>query len=502
MAAPCGRGRQIDVINPLEERRAGILLHITSLPGAGLCGCMGPDAYRYVDFLAAAGISVWQVLPVGPTHDDGSPYQCLSLHAGNPLFISIDLLRDAGWLPGGNELPGTPVEHGARIASAYQHFSRHADEAQRRELADFVVANAHWLEDYALYAVLREAHHHVSWVAWPSVLRDRDSAAMQKARKQYHAELERVRFEQFIFYRQWRALKEYANRRGVFLFGDLPIFVAHDSADVWARPDYFQLDERGNPVVVAGVPPDYFSATGQRWGNPHYRWDRMQQDGFQWWITRFQTQMALFDLVRIDHFRGFEAYWEIPADHDTAINGRWVPAPGDALFEVLRRHFDPLPVVAEDLGIITPEVEALRLRHGFPGMKILQFAFGGGAANPYLPHNHHHLAVVYTGTHDNDTTVGWYTSLSQEARAYVDEYLASSGEPMPWPLIRTALASVANLAVIPLQDALALGSEHRMNVPGKPDGNWRWRYSWEQVTSILVPRLRRLCELYGRIPRS
>ena len=486
-------------MNPLATRRAGILLRLTSLPGGGACGTLGPEAYRFVDFLAAAGQSVWQFLPVGPTHDDGSPYQCLSLHAGNPSYISAELLVSAGWLEASlAELPATPAIQQRLLNTAYQGFMQRASEADKRHFSEFVESNRQWLEDYALYAVLREAHHHASWIAWPAQLRDRDPMSLQSARQQYRDALELIRFEQFVFSQQWRSLKDYANRHGVSLFGDLPIFVAHDSADVWAQRDYFQLDETGRPTVVAGVPPDYFSATGQLWGNPHYRWERMQQEGFQWWVTRLKTQLQLFDLVRIDHFRGFEAYWEIPADHDTAMNGRWVPAPGDALFEVLRRHFDPLPVVAEDLGLITPEVEALRLRHSFPGMKILQFAFDGGPANPYLPHNHHHLAVVYTGTHDNDTSVGWYNSLSAEAQNHVAEYLHSAGEPMPWSLIRAALASVATLAMIPMQDVLELGSEHRMNIPGKPDGNWRWRFNWDQVGVDLAARLSHLCVLYGR----
>jgi 4-alpha-glucanotransferase len=486
-------------MNPLATRRAGILLHLTSLPGGGVCGTLGPEAYRFVEFLVAAGQSVWQFLPIGPTHDDGSPYQCLSLHAGNPSYISAELLVSAGWLEASlAEMPATPAIQQRLLATAYQGFMQRASEMDKRHYSEFVETNRQWLEDYALYAVLREAHHHASWIAWPEQLRDRDPASLQSARQQYRDALELIRFEQFVFSQQWRSLKEYANRHGVLLFGDLPIFVAHDSADVWAQRDYFQLDEAGRPTVVAGVPPDYFSATGQLWGNPHYRWERMEQEGFQWWVTRLRTQLQLFDLVRIDHFRGFEAYWEIPADHDTAMNGRWVSAPGDALFEVLRRHFDPLPVVAEDLGLITPEVEALRLRHSFPGMKILQFAFDGGPANPYLPHNHHHLAVVYTGTHDNDTSVGWYDSLSAEARNHVDEYLHSAGEPMPWTLIRAAMASVAILAMIPMQDVLELGSEQRMNIPGKPDGNWRWRFNWDQVGAGLAARLRHLCALYGR----
>ena len=463
-----------------------------------MCGTLGPDAYRFVDFLASAGQSVWQFLPVGPTHDDGSPYQCLSLHAGNPLCISAASLVSAGWLEAA-EPPATPAQQQRLLSDAYQGFLQRAGEAERRRFSEFVAANQHWLEDYALYGVLREAHNHVSWVDWPTGLRDREPESLQAARRQYKDSVERVYFEQFVFSRQWQALKEYANRSGVLLFGDLPIFVAHDSADVWAQRDYFQLDDDGRPTVVAGVPPDYFSATGQRWGNPHYRWDRMQQDGFQWWVARFKSKLRLFDLVRIDHFRGFEAYWEIPAAHDTAMGGRWVKAPGDALFEVLRRHFDHLPVVAEDLGLITPEVEAMRLRHGFPGMKILQFAFDGGPTNPYLPHNHHHLSAVYTGTHDNDTTMGWYGALPAETRRRIDEYLHAAGEPMPWPLIRAALASVAELAVIPMQDVLALGSEHRMNTPGKPEGNWRWRFGWDQVRDAIAPHLRRISELYGRV---
>jgi 4-alpha-glucanotransferase len=487
-------------MNPLAARRAGILLHLTSLPGGGVCGTLGPEAYRFVDFLVAAGQSVWQFLPIGPTHDDGSPYQCLSLHAGNPLYISAELLVSSGWLEASvAELPATPAIQRRLLSSAYQGFMQRAGEEDRRRFSQFVEANGHWLEDYALYAVLREAHHHASWVEWPKELRDRDPASLETVRQRFRDALELIRFEQFVFSQQWRSLKEYANRRGVLLFGDLPIFVAHDSADVWAQRDYFQLDEAGRSTVVAGVPPDYFSTTGQLWGNPHYRWERMEQDGFQWWVTRIRTQLHMFDLVRIDHFRGFEAYWEIPAGHDTAMNGHWVRAPGDALFEVLRRHFDPLPVVAEDLGLITPEVEALRLRHGFPGMKILQFAFDGGAANPYLPHNHHHLAVVYTGTHDNDTTVAWYNALSRDARRHVDEYLHSASEPMPWPLIRAAMASVATLAMIPMQDVLELGGGHRMNIPGKPDGNWRWRFNWDQVGADLAEHLHDLSRLYGRI---
>ncbi len=482
--------------NPLLQRRAGILLHITSLPGPGRCGSLGADAYRFVDFLAAAGHSVWQTLPVGPPHDDGSPYQCLSSHAGDPALINIDAMIEAGWLNAG--LAAEPWN--MLFADARRGFERHAPAEQQQDYAEFVAAEHHWLDDYALFRVLREEHHHAAWVDWPAALRDREPAALAAARRRCAAAIQLICFEQYVFFHQWLALKEYAHRRGVLLFGDMPIFVAHDSADVWAQRDYFQLDADGRPTVVAGVPPDYFSATGQRWGNPHYRWERMQQDGFQWWINRVKTQLRLFDLVRIDHFRGFESYWEIPADHPTAMHGRWIHAPGDALFQVLCACFDPLPVVAEDLGIITAEVEALRLSHGFPGMKILQFAFDGGPANPYLPHNHQALAVVYTGTHDNDTTLGWYGGLAAPVRAYVDDYLHAADEVMPWPLIRACMASVATLAVIPMQDALALDGAHRMNTPGTSAGNWRWRFEWTQLDDALAPRLCRLAELYGRVP--
>ncbi len=488
--------------SPYATRRAGILLHITSLPGAGECGTLGPDAYRFVDFLVASGHSVWQMLPIGPTHDDGSPYQCLSLHAGNPLFISAELLRRDGWLKGGAETSAgeSPVAQMHRLLErAWSHFQQHANEGERRALHDFIARRRAWLDDYALYMAVREEQSHRGWLDWPAPLRDRDTAALGEARRRLESRIELFEFAQFVFFRQWNALKEYANHHGVLLFGDMPIFVAHDSADVWAQRDYFQLDAGGRPSVVAGVPPDYFSATGQRWGNPHYRWDRMQADGFKWWISRLDSQLHLFDLMRVDHFRGFEAYWEIPADHDTAMHGHWVQAPGDPLFAALKQRFDPLPLVAEDLGIITPEVDALRERYGFPGMKILQFAFDGGPHNPYLPHMHQPLSVVYTGTHDNDTTLGWYNSLTDEARNYMHEYLGDTSEPMPWLLMRTALASVAVLSIVPMQDVLGLDGAHRMNTPGTTQGNWRWRFQWQQLNHEAAPRMRRLVQLYGRL---
>lgn len=484
----------------LTTRRAGILLHPTSLPGANGNGDLGADAFRFVDFLADTGISVWQTLPHGPTHGDRSPYQCLSVHAGNPLWINIDALVQEGWLQNIPEAEGASPGAWRRecLHLARRGFDQYASKAQRADYASFVSVQHYWLEDFSLYMVLHEKFGQSMWLDWPPALRDRDPVALEDARVRLADEIEQVRFEQFAFFRQWHALKRHANARGVSLFGDLPIFVAYDSADVWACREQFDLDAHGNANTVAGVPPDYFSATGQRWGNPHYRWEQMAAEGFGWWRERVRSCLALYDLVRIDHFRGFEAYWSIPADADTAIDGHWVAAPGEALFRALLTEFGQLPLVAEDLGVITPEVDDLRRAFGFPGMKILQFAFNSGADNPYLPHQHELNSVVYTGTHDNDTTVGWYAALSPQEQEGVLEYLGHPAEPMPWPLVRTALSSVARLAVVPLQDVLALGTEHRMNIPGVTEGNWRWRFQWHQLTDELAGRLHHLVHLYGR----
>lgn len=487
-------------IGPFAQRRAGILLHPTSLPGQNNCGGLGSKAFRFVDFLAEAGIGVWQMLPLGPTHADGSPYQCTSVHAGHPRLICLRRLVAWGWLEASHD-PDDSCDERARaqqLQAAYAGFLRNAKEEDKRAFAAFRAMHAAWLDDYALYEALRAEHRQACWCDWPPALRDRDPAALAEANRRLAAQIEQVRFTQFVFFRQWHQLREYANSRGVLLFGDVPIFVAYDSAEVWAQREYFRVDADGRPEVVAGVPPDYFSETGQRWGNPHYRWDRIEQDGFRWWIERMRTQRELFDLIRIDHFRGFEAHWEIPADADTAVDGCWVKAPGERLFQALLDNFHDLPLVAEDLGTITAEVEALRTRFGLPGMKILQFAFGGDANNPYLPHNHQRLSVVYTGTHDNDTTLGWYDGLDERTRAHLRDYLGHDAEGIPWLLIRAAFASVAVFAVVPMQDVLELGSEHRMNTPGVTGGNWRWRFQWEQVPEGLENRLRRLTELYGR----
>jgi 4-alpha-glucanotransferase len=485
---------------PLTRRRSGVLLHPTSLPGGMGCGDLGGDAYRFVDFLAASGISVWQMLPLVPTHGDLSPYQGLSVHAGNPLLISLSRLQEWGWLKGVTETePADFIQYRrCKLQAAYQGFVQHADEAVTAEFNRFINQHQHWLEDYALFQSIRQAQGNRHWLEWPDELRDHDAAALMKIGAALHEAINYVRFEQFAFFRQWHQLRDYARQRNVLLFGDMPIFVAHDSAEVWAHRELFTLDEHGKAQVVAGVPPDYFSATGQRWGNPHYHWERMQADGFSWWKERIAGQLEMFDWVRIDHFRGFEAYWEIPAFEETAMNGRWVKAPGDELFDALHQRFDPLPLVAEDLGVITAEVDALRQKYRLPGMKILQFAFGGDANNPYLPHNQTVDSVVYTGTHDNDTTLGWYQSLPDGVQQHVQHYFGQPQEPMPWPMIRSALASVARLTILPMQDLLEQGSEHRMNTPGTTDGNWRWRFEWQQIDEALAPKLKELMGLYGR----
>jgi 4-alpha-glucanotransferase len=476
----------------LDRRAAGVLLHPTSLPGADL----GPDALRFVDFLAEAGFGVWQMLPLGPTHNDLSPYHCLSARAGNARLISARWLVEDGWL---DESEAEQPDARLRLSRAQRRFAQQADSSTRAAFEEFAGANAAWLEDYALFEVLRKGQGSRPWWEWAAPLRDRDPQALAATRARVSDDLERVRFEQFVFARQWQRLRDYAHGKGVRLFGDMPIFVSRDSAEVWAHRDLFKLDADGQPTVVAGVPPDYFSATGQRWGNPLYDWERMRADGFAWWIGRFETELAHFDFVRVDHFRGFEACWEIPARDETAVNGSWVKVPGEELFDALVARFASLPLVAEDLGYITPEVRALRRRHGLPGMKVLQFAFDGGADNPYLPHNHSADSVVYTGTHDNDTSLGWFSGLTAEQQLRVTEYLGYAYEPMPQPLVRAALASVARLAIVPMQDVLLLGPGNRMNTPGtNSGGNWRWRFEWVQLTPEATAWFRRALAIYGR----
>jgi 4-alpha-glucanotransferase len=485
-----------------DSRCAGVLLHVTSLPSPYGNGDVGHAAYRFVEFLAAAGCAVWQVLPLGPTHDDLSPYNSTSVHAGNPRLISLDWLRDRGLLDEAQldavrsrkrdrswALKAAAARFDAALARDAALAHDHADWCQRQQ----------WLPDYALFTAIREGCGGRAWYEWEPGLRERAPAALARARSRLAPRLAALGFEQYVFARQWDELRSYAAERGVRLFGDMPIFVAHDSVDVWEGRELFRLDADGHPLSVSGVPPDYFSAEGQHWGNPHYAWDVMARDGFAWWRGRIASQRALFDLVRIDHFRGFEACWHIPRG-EPAVSGHWEKTPGEALLAALLEQSGPGTLVAENLGIITPEVEELRTRFGLPGMLILQFAFDGDAHNAYLPHNHEPFNVVYTGTHDNDTSLGWFGSLDEAMRARVLAYLGLPGEAMPWPLVRAALASVARMAVIPLQDLLGLGGQHRMNRPGLTVGNWRWQCREEQLQPELAARLRALVELYGRAP--
>jgi 4-alpha-glucanotransferase len=490
----------MSMASPLKRRRAGLLLHPTSLPGRYENGDLGPHAYQFVEWLAACGFTVWQTLPLGPPHDDLSPYSAQSVHAGNPRLIALEPLIEAGWLsPDAGPQPDESgwVYRQRRLTEAHQNFQKQGG-VERDAYAIFQRHHAHWLDDYALYQAIRAAQQQTAWFHWPRDLRDRRPNALALVRTEFAQAIDQCKFEQFLFFHQWTTLKQYANQRGVLIFGDIPLFVGYDSADVWAQREAFLLDAEGRRKVVAGVPPDYFSATGQLWGNPHYDWAAMQANGFQWWKERIRTQFTQFDLLRIDHFRGLEAYWEIPADAETAIHGRWQTAPGQELLSALREEFGNLPLVAEDLGIITPEVEALRDANELPGMKVLHFAFGGGADNPYLPHQHVPNTVVYTGTHDNNTTVGWLDELDAGTRHHLFDYLGGTLE-MPEGLVRAAFASVARLAIVPMQDVLALGGEHRMNRPGVADGCWRWRFHWEQVEPQITGHYRHLLELYGRV---
>lgn len=481
------------IVSPLDRRRAGVLLHPSSLPGPGQTGELGEDAYRFVRFLSSAGLSVWQTLPMGPPHADGSPYQCFSINAGDTRLISLQLLQDWGWLAQPHP------ERAASLVAAHQGFIGAAEPAQKKAFADFLHQQAHWLDDFALFSALKARHGDEPWWTWEQGLRDRQDKALAGARSTLQVAIAQCCFEQFVFFRQWLDVKRYANEQGILLFGDMPIFVGHDSAEVWAYRHLFDLDEHGQVRRVAGVPPDYFSATGQRWGNPLYNWKAMEAEDFAWWRHRVETQCVLFDLIRVDHFRGFEAYWAIDADHDTAMHGQWVKAPGEKLFKALLQHHETLPLVAEDLGVITEQVEQLRDNFGLPGMKILQFAFDGEAKNPYLPYKHLENCVVYTGTHDNDTSLGWFQSCDPAVRARVLEYLGQPTEAMPWCLLRQAFASVARLAVAPMQDFLSLGSEHRMNRPGTCEGNWRWRFQWDQLEPDLAARIKRMSVVYGRL---
>ena len=499
------------------KRAAGVLVHPTCFPSRYGIGDLGDAAYHFIDFLVAGRQSLWQVLPLGPTGYGDSPYQSFSAFAGNPLLISPDRLVQQGYLPAESvqDVPAFPdhqVDYGPVIGykndllrQAHEHFQAHGTAEQRQALNQFSRDNAAWLDDFALFMALKNYHvEHEGgvWNTWPAGIARREAGAIAHWSQKLAGAIALHKFLQFLFFDQWLALKEYANEHGILIVGDLPIFVAFDSADVWANPELFYLNEDGSPSVIAGVPPDYFSETGQRWGNPLYRWDRMAAQGYRWWTERLQMSFTQADVVRIDHFRGFEAYWEIPGTEPTAVIGQWVKGPGFDFFEAMEQKLGKLPLIAEDLGVITPEVEALRDHFDFPGMKILQFAFGGERNSTFLPHSFNQNCVVYTGTHDNETTVGWYENASPEEQDHVRRYLGISGQDIAWDLIRLALMSVADTAVIPIQDLMRLGTDARMNYPGRVGGYWRWRYTPDMLSHHITSNLRQLTVLYGRAPEE
>lgn len=491
-------------------RTAGILLHPTSLPGPYGIGDLGPAAYAWVDSLARARQTWWQVLPLGPTGFGDSPYQCFSAFAGNPYLISPQLLQREGLLRSdilaGRHFPSERVDYGAVIPFKQALLRQAWDEFQtghapqlRQPFEEFRQRQAGWLADYALFMALKAEHQGRSWTEWEANLIHREMSALDAARQRLQPEIGFVEFSQFLFFRQWSELKQYANARGVRLIGDVPIFVSADSADVWANPSQFLLDASRRPTFVAGVPPDYFSPTGQLWGNPLYDWKAVADTGYAWWIERLRTMLEMVDLIRIDHFRGFAAAWHIPAGETTAVHGKWVEGPGIDLFNAIRGKLGTLPLIAEDLGEITPDVVKLREDCGLPGMRILQFAFDG-PKNKYLPHHYDRNTVVYTGTHDNDTTNGWYATLPPNEKAFLHRYLGRDWMDVPWELMRLAWSSIADIAIAPLQDLLRLGGEARMNLPGRADGNWSWRVLPDQVRPELMDQLGELTETYLRVP--
>ncbi len=506
----------------LTERAAGILLHPTSLPGRDGIGDFGKAAYQFVDFLVSAGMSRWQILPLGPTGYGDSPYSTYSSFAGNSYLISLEMLAEAGWIDsdwyehypkfesGRIDFGGVWQWKRPLLQTAARRFLATASRDDLNKFETFCREQSSWLDDYASFTAIkshfdaqavREVASNSQWnVYWDKDIARREPEALKRWQRDCWESIQIEKVTQYFFAEQWMALKRYANARGIQIIGDLPIFVAQDSADVWSSPEYFLLDEQGNPRVVAGVPKDGFSPTGQRWGNPLYDWDAMKQDGFRWWVNRFRRMQEMCDIIRVDHFRGFEACWTIPADHTTAEFGEWVTVPGNEMFQEVRRRLGNLPLIAEDLGHITPEVDRLRDENRFPGMKVLQFAFDceEGACRQYLPHNFIPNCVVYTGTHDNDTTVGWYGALSGKVQARVREYIASEPAEIHWALIRVAMGSCARLCIIPMQDILGLGNEARMNQPSTLGNNWTWRLQAGYTEAGLAQRLEKLARLFDR----
>jgi 4-alpha-glucanotransferase len=491
-------------------RAAGILLHPTSLPSRFGIGDLGPEAYEFVDRLAAASQTYWQILPLNLTGWGGSPYAAVSAFAGNTLLVSPEKLVEDGLIDeaDGDQAPqhnGTNVDLAAvneqkrnLLKSAFEHFRAGGNTTLKPALEAFDRENSWWLDDAMLFMALKDANEGRPWADWSEPLRMRDRDAIERASVQFAREIDALKYAQFLFFRQWMALRKYANEKGIRIIGDIPIFVAYDSADVWCNQKFFKLDEAGRPLVVAGVPPDFFSSTGQLWGNPIFAWDAMSADHFGWWTARMAFTLRSVDVVRLDHFIGFVRNWEVPAGDKTAENGAWVDVPGDELFAAVKAKLGELPIIVEDLGAVTPEVELLRDTNGFPGMRILQNAFGGDARNQDLPHNYVRNCVAYTGTHDNDTTPGWFGRIPKNVKRHCRKYLHSSGRDIAWDMMRSVWSSVAHTAIAPMQDVLSLGSEARMNTPATSEGNWRWRLGEGEFTDDHVQRLREMTELFGR----
>ena len=498
----------------MTQRTSGILLHPTSLPSDWGIGDFGPGAYAFIDFLRTSGQRVWQMLPLGPTGYGDSPYQSLSAFAGNPMLISPDLLLVKGLLHNGDiEKPWFPDDHVdfagvipfkyELLKKAHSNFIADKPSAIVQRYNQFCTEHAHWLDDYCLFAALKGFHKNGPWTRWPEELIQRRPEAISTWSKKLENETERHRFIQFLFFDQWEKLHCYATSQSIRIIGDIPLFVAHDSSDVWSHQEWFYLDKQGEPTVVAGVPPDYFSETGQRWGNPLFNWQQLKDEGYSFWIKRFELLSFMFDFIRIDHFRGFAGYWEIPADEETAINGIWKKGPGTELFLAIERELgSDVPIIAEDLGVITEDVTQMLSELGFPGMAVLQFGFeavkDGVNSSLFLPHNHHLNQVIYTGTHDNDTVRGWWDKQPEEVKDFTRRYLNSDGRIIHTDMIRAALASVAVLAIFPLQDLFGCGNEARMNIPGTSSGNWQWRLLSKDLSSDLANSLLKMTQLYGR----
>ncbi len=493
-----------------RRRQAGILAHPTSLPSPYGIGDMGPGLDTFLDWIRDAGQTLWQILPLGPTGLGNSPYGAVSAFAGNPLLISPQRLLEEGLISEA-DVVGHPkfrddrVDFGpvqswkeSLLRKSWSHFRSNASPALQHALHEFVDAPAQgWLTDWSLFLALKAKYQGKPWPMWSRDLARRDADAIVNAAEEVREEIEFHDYVQFLFLRQWERVKVQAHKRGISIVGDLPIYLGHDSPDVWANAKLFLLDQDFWPIAVSGVPPDYFSKNGQRWGNPLYRWDRIAEEGYAWWISRLELNLRLTDLIRIDHFRAFAAYWEVPAHEETAIHGSWRPGPGYPFFKAVRERLGDLPLIAEDLGLITPDVDALRNHVGIPGMRVLQFGFSD-AASPHLPHKYEPHTVVYTGTHDNDTTRGWFRQVSAEERRRILAYIGGTGHDIEWDMIRVAYNSVAELAIVPLQDVFSLGSEARMNTPGEGAENWTWRARQKDLTSERAKRLRTLAELSAR----